>query len=243
MIIWLWSLLVAYFAYVHGALVVASLLRSFAARENSYWMGMAAKIHGTKVAVRKSTYCTALRGPPSCAVLQPRPNDDVFHIHLGIYGGLTCDSFLLLIKSRNNRRKRTDARRSAEWISTFSVRLKLVAWKQVEGSYYICTVGVRVAPTRIVFIMAQHLANIFGTEKDRVNCPFYFKIGYVRAFLYFWLIEGHIHKNKKDWAVFTRHSEGAEANQSACVVGHVCTASVRTFLTVFSSLQSMSTWR
>jgi len=27
--------------------------------------------------------------------------------------------------------------------------------------------------------MAQHLANIFGTEKDRVNCPFYFKIGYV----------------------------------------------------------------
>ena len=26
-------------------------------------------------------------------------------------------------------------------------------------------------------IMADHLAQIFGTEKDRVNCPFYFKIG------------------------------------------------------------------
>lgn len=29
----------------------------------------------------------------------------------------------------------------------------------------------------LVFTMAEHLANIFGTEKDRVNCPFYFKIG------------------------------------------------------------------
>lgn len=28
--------------------------------------------------------------------------------------------------------------------------------------------------------MAQHLATIFGTEKDRVNCPFYFKIGACR---------------------------------------------------------------
>lgn len=27
--------------------------------------------------------------------------------------------------------------------------------------------------------MADHLASIFGTEKDRVNCPFYFKIGCV----------------------------------------------------------------
>lgn len=27
--------------------------------------------------------------------------------------------------------------------------------------------------------MANHLASIFGTEKDRVNCPFYFKIGWV----------------------------------------------------------------
>ena len=26
------------------------------------------------------------------------------------------------------------------------------------------------------FIMAEHLASIFGTEKDRVNCPFYFKV-------------------------------------------------------------------
>ncbi|CAN1333784.1 Splicing factor U2af small subunit A [Linum perenne] len=25
--------------------------------------------------------------------------------------------------------------------------------------------------------MEEHLASIFGTEKDRVNCPFYFKIG------------------------------------------------------------------
>jgi hypothetical protein len=25
--------------------------------------------------------------------------------------------------------------------------------------------------------MAEHLASIFGTEKDRVNCPFYIKIG------------------------------------------------------------------
>jgi hypothetical protein len=24
--------------------------------------------------------------------------------------------------------------------------------------------------------MAEHLASIFGTEKDRVNCPFYFKV-------------------------------------------------------------------
>jgi splicing factor U2AF subunit len=28
--------------------------------------------------------------------------------------------------------------------------------------------------------MANHLASIFGTEKDRVNCPFYFKIGACR---------------------------------------------------------------
>jgi len=37
--------------------------------------------------------------------------------------------------------------------------------------------------------MAQHLANIFGTEKDRVNCPFYFKIGYVSKLgLFFFLL-------------------------------------------------------
>lgn len=29
-------------------------------------------------------------------------------------------------------------------------------------------------------LMAGHLASIFGTEKDRVNCPFYFKIGACR---------------------------------------------------------------
>jgi hypothetical protein len=29
-------------------------------------------------------------------------------------------------------------------------------------------------------VMAEHLASIFGTEKDRVNCPFYFKIGACR---------------------------------------------------------------
>ena len=28
--------------------------------------------------------------------------------------------------------------------------------------------------------MAERLASIFGTEKDRVNCPFYFKIGACR---------------------------------------------------------------
>lgn len=28
--------------------------------------------------------------------------------------------------------------------------------------------------------MAEHLASIFGTEKDRVNCPFFFKIGACR---------------------------------------------------------------
>eukprot|EP01012_Entosiphon_sulcatum_P064831 TRINITY_DN93688_c0_g1_i1.p1 TRINITY_DN93688_c0_g1~~TRINITY_DN93688_c0_g1_i1.p1 ORF type:complete len:283 (+),score=39.90 TRINITY_DN93688_c0_g1_i1:133-981(+) len=28
--------------------------------------------------------------------------------------------------------------------------------------------------------MAEHLENIFGTEKDRVNCPFYFKVGACR---------------------------------------------------------------
>jgi len=27
---------------------------------------------------------------------------------------------------------------------------------------------------------AEHLATIFGTEKDKVNCPFYFKIGACR---------------------------------------------------------------
>lgn len=27
---------------------------------------------------------------------------------------------------------------------------------------------------------AAHLASIFGTEKDKVNCPFYFKIGACR---------------------------------------------------------------
>jgi splicing factor U2AF subunit len=30
------------------------------------------------------------------------------------------------------------------------------------------------------FIMTEHLASIFGTEKDRVNCPFYSKIGACR---------------------------------------------------------------
>ena len=29
---------------------------------------------------------------------------------------------------------------------------------------------------KIEFVMAEHLASIFGTEKDRVNCPFYFKV-------------------------------------------------------------------
>ena len=28
--------------------------------------------------------------------------------------------------------------------------------------------------------MAEYLASIFGTEKDKVNCPFYFKIGACR---------------------------------------------------------------
>ena len=28
--------------------------------------------------------------------------------------------------------------------------------------------------------MAEQLARIFGTEEDRVNCPFYFKIGACR---------------------------------------------------------------
>jgi len=28
--------------------------------------------------------------------------------------------------------------------------------------------------------MAEHLASIYGTEKDKVNCPFYFKIGACR---------------------------------------------------------------
>ncbi|MFS8001300.1 putative U2 auxiliary factor small subunit [Helianthus anomalus] len=28
-----------------------------------------------------------------------------------------------------------------------------------------------------VITMVEHLAFIFGTEKDRVKCPFYFKIG------------------------------------------------------------------
>ena len=28
---------------------------------------------------------------------------------------------------------------------------------------------------------AEHLASIFGTEKDRVNCPFFFKIGSCRC--------------------------------------------------------------
>ena len=28
--------------------------------------------------------------------------------------------------------------------------------------------------------MAEHLARIFGSEEDRVNCPFYFKMGACR---------------------------------------------------------------
>jgi hypothetical protein len=35
------------------------------------------------------------------------------------------------------------------------------------------------APSGWFAAMAEHLASIFGTEKDRVNCPFYFKIGCV----------------------------------------------------------------
>ena len=34
--------------------------------------------------------------------------------------------------------------------------------------------------SREALAMAEHLASIFGTEKDRVNCPFYFKIGACR---------------------------------------------------------------
>lgn len=30
------------------------------------------------------------------------------------------------------------------------------------------------------FTMAEHLARIIGTEEDRVNCPFYWKIGACR---------------------------------------------------------------
>jgi hypothetical protein len=53
--------------------------------------------------------------------------------------------------------------------------------------------------------MAQHLATIFGTEKDRVNCPFYFKIGYVYLYVYyclwprdFWhlLVQGFLNQEK-----------------------------------------------
>lgn len=35
-------------------------------------------------------------------------------------------------------------------------------------------------PHHLLGIMAEHLARIFGTEEDRVNCPFYFKIGACR---------------------------------------------------------------
>ena len=34
--------------------------------------------------------------------------------------------------------------------------------------------------SQIVRIMAEYLASIFGTEKDKVNCTFYFKIGACR---------------------------------------------------------------
>lgn len=40
---------------------------------------------------------------------------------------------------------------------------------------------VRVWIERCAEAMAEHLATIFGTEKDRVNCPFYFKIGRCRC--------------------------------------------------------------
>ena len=30
---------------------------------------------------------------------------------------------------------------------------------------------------------AEHLARIHGTEEDKVNCPFYFKIGKTKLFL------------------------------------------------------------
>ena len=33
---------------------------------------------------------------------------------------------------------------------------------------------------RLSYIMAEYLASIFGTEKDKVNCSFYFKIGACR---------------------------------------------------------------
>jgi splicing factor U2AF subunit len=32
----------------------------------------------------------------------------------------------------------------------------------------------------VLVLMAEHLGRIFGTEEDRVNCPFYFKIGACR---------------------------------------------------------------
>ncbi|KAL4568065.1 hypothetical protein LXL04_023666 [Taraxacum kok-saghyz] len=32
-------------------------------------------------------------------------------------------------------------------------------------------------PSQVCSSMAEHLPSIFGSEKDRVNCPFYFKIG------------------------------------------------------------------
>ena len=43
---------------------------------------------------------------------------------------------------------------------------KFLRWKEVALQAY-----------REHSRMAEHLASIFGTEKDRVNCPFYFKIG------------------------------------------------------------------
>ncbi|MBZ3871428.1 Splicing factor U2AF 35 kDa subunit [Sciurus carolinensis] len=55
---------------------------------------------------------------------------------------------------------------------SLSIRMLLILSKEVDG------VGSRVGGGG--WEMAEYLASIFGTEKDKVNCSFYFKIGACR---------------------------------------------------------------
>ncbi len=58
--------------------------------------------------------------------------------------------------------------------------------KQAKNSFipitnYTCLeIKKKTTKTKNSWIMADYLASIFGTEKDKVNCSFYFKIGACR---------------------------------------------------------------
>ena len=57
------------------------------------------------------------------------------------------------------------------------------SFQQLEPRFFAGSCFAPGAPRRGVrplLAMADHLSNIFGTEKDKVNCPFYYRVGACR---------------------------------------------------------------